>query len=65
MKLKRVVKNLILLVLSEHELLKKISITQDKVFVLVKGSYKDRMWIHHLGFQILNLKNKNIKKIKK
>ena len=65
MKLKRVMKNLILLVISKHELLKRISIAQDKVFVHVKGSDKDKMEIHHPRFQILNLQNKNIKKIKK
>ena len=65
MKLKRVMKDIILLVLSKHELLKKVSIGQDKIFVYIKGSDEKRMWIHHLKFQVLSLQNKNIEKIKK
>ena len=65
MKLKRLIKDLILLVLSKHELLKKVSIAQDKFFVYIKGSDEKRMWIHHLKFQVPNLQNRNIEKIKK
>lgn len=65
MKLKRVMKDLIMLVLSKHELLKKISISQDKILVFIKGSDEKRMWIHYLKFQVPNLQNKNIEKIKK
>ena len=65
MKLKTVIKDLILLVLSKHELLKKISIAQDKIFVCIEGSDEERMWIPHLKFQNSNLQNKNIEKIKK
>ena len=65
MKLKKVMKDLILLVLSKHELLKKVSIGQDKIFVCIKGSDEKKMWIHHLKFRVLNLQNKNIGKIKK
>ena len=65
MKLKRVIKDLILLVLSKHELLKKISIAQDKIFVYKERFGEERMWIHHLKFQDFDLQNKNIEKIKK
>ena len=36
MKIKKVVKNLILLVLDNHETLKKIGISQDQIFVKVE-----------------------------
>ena len=65
MKLKRVIKDLILLVLSKHELLKKISIAQDKIFVYKERFGEERMWIHHLKFQDFDLQNKNTEKIKK
>ena len=50
-----VVGDLILLVLDNHEPLKKIGIDQDKIFVHVKGYDENGMWIHHPGFQVPNI----------
>ena len=47
MKIEEVVGDLILLVLDNHEPLKKIGIDQDKIFVHVKGYDENGMWIHH------------------
>ena len=52
MKIEKVVGDLILLVLDNHEPLKKIGIDQDKIFVKVKGYDENGMWIHHPGFQV-------------
>ena len=65
MKIEKVVGDLILLVLDNHEPLKKIGIDQDKIFVKVKGYDENGMWIHHPGFQVPNLDNGNKQKTKK
>ena len=65
MKIERVVGDLILLVLGNHELLKKIGVDQDKIFVKVKGYDENRMWIHHPEFIVPNLKDENLEKAKK
>ena len=65
MKIENVVGDLILLVLDNHEPLKKIGIDQDKIFVKVKGYDENGMWIHHPGFQVPNFDNGNKQKIKK
>lgn len=65
MKIEKVVGDLILLVLDNHEPLKKIGIDQDKIFVKVKGYDENGMWIHHPGFQIPNFDNGNKQKTKK
>ena len=65
MKVEKDVRDLILLVLDNHEPLKKIGIDQDKIFVKIKGYDKNGMWVHHPGFQVSNLKDKNKEKIKK
>ena len=56
MKIEEVVGDLILLVLDNHEPLKKIGIDQDKIFVHVKGYDENGMWIHHPGFQVPNIR---------
>ena len=65
MKIEKVVGDLILLVLDNHEPLKKIDIDQDKIFVKVKGYDENGMWIHHPGFLVPNLKDENNEKTKK
>ena len=55
MKIEEVVGDLILLVLDNHEPLKKIGIDQDKIFVHVKGYDENGMWIHHPGLQVPNI----------
>ena len=65
MKIEKVVGDLILLVLDNHEPLKKIGIDQEKIFVKVEGYDENGMWIHHPGFQVPNLKNENKEKTKK
>ena len=65
MKIEKVVGDLILLVLENHEPLKKIGIDQDKIFVHVKGYDENGMWIHHPGFQVPNVVKKGSKKPKK
>ena len=57
MKIEEVVGDLILLILDNHEPLKKIGIAQDKIFVQVKGYDENGMWIHHTGFQVPDFKN--------
>ena len=64
MKIDKVVGDLILLILDNHEPLKKIGIDQDKIFVKVKGYDENGIWIHHPEFQVPNLKNENKEKIK-
>ena len=65
MKIEKVVGDLILLVLDNHEPLKKIGIDQDKIFVKVEGYDENGMWIHHPGFQVPNFDNGNKQKTKK
>ena len=55
MKIEEVVGDLILLVLDNHEPLKKIGVDQDKKFVHVKGYDENGMWIHHPGLQVPNM----------
>ena len=64
MKIEKVVGDLILLVLDNHEPLKKIGIDQDKIFVKVEGYDENGMWIHHPGFLVPNLKDENKEKTK-
>ena len=64
MKIEKVLRDLILLVLDNHEPLKKIGIDQDKIFVKVKGYDENGIWIHHPEFQVPNLKNENKEKLK-
>ncbi|MFL3006245.1 MAG: hypothetical protein ACJZ1R_08785 [Candidatus Neomarinimicrobiota bacterium] len=59
MKIEKVVGDLILLILDNHESLKKIGIEQDKIFVKVEGYDENGMWIHHPGFLVPNLKDEN------
>ena len=65
MKIEKVVGDLILLVLDNHEPLKKIGIDQDKIFVKVEGYDENGMWIHHPGFLVPNLKDENKENTKK
>ena len=58
MKIEEVVGDLILLILDNHEPLKKIGIDQDKIFVQVKGYDENGMWIHHPGFEVPNFSEK-------
>mgnify|MGYP006183204947 FL=1 len=57
MKIEEVVGDLILLVLHNHEPLKKIGIEEDKIFVKVEGYDGNGMWIHHPGFPVPDLTN--------
>ena len=52
MKIEEVVGDLILIVLNNHEPLKKIGIDKDKIFVMVKGYDENGIWIHHPKFQV-------------
>ena len=65
MKIEEVVGDLILLVLDNHEPLKKIGIDQDKIFVHVKGYDENGMWIHHPGLQVPNITGDEIEETKK
>ena len=65
MKIEKIVGDLILLVLDNHEPLKKIGIDQDKIFVKVEGYDENGMWIHHPGFLVPNLKDEKKEKTKK
>ena len=65
MKIEEVVGDLILLILDNHEPLKKIGIDQDRIFVKVEGYDENGMWIHHPGFQVPNLPTKKEKDTKK
>tara|TARA_Y100000768_G_C23406360_1_gene419710 strand:+ start:112 stop:402 length:291 start_codon:yes stop_codon:yes gene_type:complete len=60
MKIEKVVGDLILLILNNHELLKKLGIDQNEIFVKVEGYDENGMWIHHPGFLILRMKTKKI-----
>ena len=57
MKIEEVVGDLILIVLDNHEPLKKIGIDQDKIFAHVKGYDENGIWIHHPGFQVPDITN--------
>ena len=57
MKIEEVVGDLILIVLNNHEPLKKIGIDQDKIFAHVKGYDENGIWIHHPGFQVPDITN--------
>ena len=52
MQIDQVVGDIILLVLHNHEPLKKIGIEEDRIFVKVKGYDGNGMWIHQPNFQI-------------
>ena len=65
MKIEKVVGDLILLILDNHESLKKIGIEQDKIFVKVEGYDENGMWIHHPGFLVPNPKDENKENTKK
>ena len=65
MKIEKVVGDLILLVLDNHEPLKKIGIDQDKIFVKIEGYDENGMRNHHPGFLVPNLKDENKEKTKK
>tara|TARA_Y100001934_G_scaffold178884_1_gene211641 strand:+ start:4165 stop:4470 length:306 start_codon:yes stop_codon:yes gene_type:complete len=58
MKIEKVVGDVILLIMDNHEPLKKIGIDKDKIFVKVKGYDENGMWIHHPGFQVPDFKNR-------
>lgn len=62
MQIDQVVGDIILLVLHNHEPLKKIGIEEDRIFVKVKGYDGNGMWIHQPKFQISKPSNKNKKK---
>lgn len=62
MQIGQVVGDIILLVLSNYEPLKKIGIEKDKIFVKVKGYDGNGMWIHQPEFQIIKPTNKNKKR---
>ena len=65
MKIEKVVGDLILLILGNHERLKKVGIGQDKILVEVDGYDENGMWIHHPEFLVPNLKDENTEKTKK
>ena len=52
MQIDQVIGDIILLVLHNHEPLKKIGIEEDRIFVKVKGYDGNGMWIHQPNFQI-------------
>ena len=62
MQIDQVVGDIILLVLHNHEPLKKIGIEKDKIFIKVKGYDGNDMWIHQPEFQISKPTNQNKKK---
>ena len=64
MKIEEVVGDLILIVLDNHEPLKKIGIDQDKIFAHVKGYDENGVWIHHPGFQVPDITNEKSKNTK-
>ena len=59
MKIEEVVGDIILLVLDNHEPLKKIGIDQDKIFAKIKGYDENGMWIYHPEFQVPSFDSKN------
>ena len=52
MKIEEIVGDIILIVLNNHDPLQKIGITQDRIFVQVKGYDENGIWIHHQGFNV-------------
>ena len=64
MKIEEIVGDLILIVLDNHEPLKKIGIDQDKIFVYVNGYDENGIWIHHPKFQVPNVTGKGKSKTK-
>ena len=65
MKIEDVVGDLILIVLDNHEPLKKIGIDEDKLFVQVNGYDEFGMWISHPKFSVPNVTGKGKAKTKK
>ena len=59
MKIEKVVGDIILLVLDNHESLNKIGIDKEKIFVEVKGYDENGMWIYHPGFQVPDISEKS------
>tara|TARA_B100000900_G_scaffold10843_1_gene8954 strand:+ start:203 stop:511 length:309 start_codon:yes stop_codon:yes gene_type:complete len=64
MDVEKIVGDIILLVLDNHESLK-IGIDQNKIFVKIKDCDENRMWIHHPGFLVPNLRDENKETTKK
>jgi hypothetical protein len=62
MQIGQVVGDIILLVLHNHEPLKKIGIENDKIFMKINGYDGNGMWIHQPKFPISRSSNK-VKKI--
>ena len=58
MKIEEVVNDIILIILDNHEPLKKIGIENDKFFARVKGYDEYGLWIHQLEFRVPNLNKK-------
>lgn len=64
MKIEEIVGDLILIVLDNHDPLKKIGIDQDKIFVYVNGYDENGIWIHHPKFNVPNVTGKGKAKTK-
>ena len=64
MKIEGVVGDIILLILDNHEPLKKIGIDQDKIFAKIKGYDENGMWIYHPEFKVPNFDQENNKTTK-
>ena len=62
MKIESIVEDIVLVVLENHEPLRKIGIVKDRLCVKIKGYDENGLWIHHPGFDLPNKKNK--KKLK-
>ena len=58
MKIEEVVNDIILIILDNHEPLKKIGIENDKFFARVKGYDEYGLWIYQLEFRVPNLNKK-------
>ncbi len=65
MKIESVVEDIILLVLDNHDPLKKIGISKDKLFVKVKGYDENGIWIYHPEFEVPNNNKRDQNKTKK
>tara|TARA_B100000575_G_scaffold182973_1_gene147040 strand:- start:260 stop:568 length:309 start_codon:yes stop_codon:yes gene_type:complete len=65
MKIEKAGGDLILLVLNDHESLKKIGINKDKFFNKRECYNENGMWIHHPEFMFHNLRNEDKEKTKK
>ncbi len=59
MKIEDIVEDVVLIVLSEHEPLKEIGITQNKLFVKVVGYDENGVWIENPDFKIPDHNKKN------